>query len=77
MVKYVRYGNKRYGTAMYVIVMFRTERHNWKVEVSVCDCCGTPVSDPVAWDIFPCWWDAYRYMRKQYKEFYRYVNNRG
>ena len=71
MVKYVRFKN---GAVMYVLTMFRTERGNWKVEVSVCDCCGTPVSDPVAWDIFPSWLGAYKYMRKQYKEFDRYVN---
>lgn len=46
MVKYVNYGHPRYGTHMYVIVMNRTERGNYRVEVSVCDNAGTPVSDP-------------------------------
>lgn len=76
MVKYVRYGNSKEGIPMYVISMFRTEHHNWKVEVTVCDNYGTAVSDPVFWDIFPCWWDARKCVRKQYKEFYRYVNER-
>lgn len=76
MIKYVNYGHPRYGTHMYIIVMNRTERGSYRVEVSVCDCAGAPVSDPVAWDIFPTWWDARKYVRKQYKEFYRYVNER-
>ena len=76
MVKYVNYGHPRYGTHMYIIVMNRTPHGSYKVEVSVCDNCGTPVSDPVAWDIFPDWWSARIYVRKQYKEFYRYVNER-
>ena len=36
MVKYVNYGHPRYGTHMYVIVMNRTDRGSYKVEVSVC-----------------------------------------
>ena len=76
MIKYVNYGHPRYGTHMYIIVMNRTHHGSYKVEVSVCDACGAPVSDPVAWDIFPDWWSARMYARKQYKEFYRYVNNR-
>ena len=76
MVKYVNYGSPRYGIPMYIIVMNRTERGNYKVEVSVCDSAGTPVSDPVAQDILPTWWDARKYVRQQYKEFYKYVNER-
>lgn len=76
MIKCVNYGNPRYGTHMYVIVMNRTEHESYKVEVSVCDCAGTPVSDSVAWDIFPTWWGARKYVRQQYKEFYKYVNER-
>lgn len=75
MVKYVNYGSPRYGISMYIIVMNRTERGNYKVEVSVCDSAGTPVSDPVAQDILPTWWDARKYVRQQYKEFYHYVND--
>lgn len=59
---------------MYVITMFRTEHGSYKVEVLPCDIYGNPISDPVAWDIFPTWWGARKYARKQYKEFYRYVN---
>ncbi len=77
MTKYVRYGNKNTGIAMYVITMFQTDRRNWKIEVCVCDCYGKVASDPVAWDMFPDWWSAYRYFRKQYKEFDKYVNHRG
>ncbi len=76
MVKYVNYGHPKYGIHMYVIVMNRTEHGNYKVEVSVCDNNGTPVSDPVVWDMFCSWWDARKYVRRQYKEFYRYVNDR-
>lgn len=74
MIKYVNYGHPYHGIHMYVIMMNRTERRNYRVEVSVCDCAGTPVSDPVAWNIFPSWWNAYKYVRQQYKEFYKYVN---
>ena len=55
---------------------FKTEYGSYKVEVLPCDICGNPVFDPVAWDIFPTWWSACKYVRKQYKEFYRYVNER-
>ena len=34
MIKYVNYGHPRHGVHMYVIVMNRTERGNYKVEVS-------------------------------------------
>ena len=76
MIKYVNYGSPKYGIHMYVITMFRTEYEGQKVEVLPCDICGNPVFDPVAWDIFPTWWSACKYVRKQYKEFYRYVNER-
>ncbi len=74
MIKYVNYGHPRYGIHMYVITMYRTERGSYKVEVLPCDTYGSAVSDAVVWDIFPSWWDARKYVRKQYKEFYRYVN---
>ena len=61
---------------MYVITMYRTERGSYKVEVLPCDAYGHIVSDAIAWDIFPCRWDARKYVRKQYKEFYKYVNER-
>jgi hypothetical protein len=76
MVKYVNYGHSKYGIPMYVITMYRIDHGSYKVEVSVCDNRGTPVSDPVVWDVLPTWWDARKYVRKQYKEFYRYVNER-
>ena len=74
MVKYVRYGNPFEGAAMYSITMFRTERRHWRVEVSPCDIDGCVVSDPIAWDIFPDWWSARKYVREQYKIYYNYVN---
>lgn len=74
MTKYVNYGNPKHGIHMYVITMFKTEHGSYKVEVLPCDTYGHPVSDTIAWDIFCSWWDARKYVRKQYKEFYRYVN---
>lgn len=74
MIKYVNYGNPKYGTHMYVITMFRTDGGSYEVEVKPCDTCGCPVSDAVTWDIFPSWWSARKFVREQYKEFYRYVN---
>lgn len=76
MVKYVRYGNPHEGIPMFVITRYKTPHHFWKVEVLPCDSYGSPVSDAVAWDILPCWWDAVKYTRQQYKEFNRYVNER-
>ena len=76
MIKYVNYGHQKHGVHMYVITMFRTEHGNYKVEVLPCDINGTVISDAVAWDMFCSWWDARKYVRQQYKEFYRYVNNR-
>lgn len=75
MVKYVNYGHPKYGIHMYVITMYRTEHGNYKVEVLPCDTNGQAVSDAVAWDMFYSWWDARKYVRKQYKEFYEYVNS--
>lgn len=74
MIKYVRYGNPQSGIPMFLITRYRTYHHSWKVEVLPCDMYGAPVSDAVAWDIFPTWWDAHKYVRKQYKEFYEYCN---
>ena len=74
MVKYVRYCNPIEGIPMYAITMFRTDHGNWLVEVSPCDSYGHVISDPVVWDIFSNWWSAKKFVRKQYKEFYRYVN---
>lgn len=74
MTKYVNYGNPHWGIHMYAITMFKTEHGNYKVEVLPCDTCGHPVSDAVVWDIFPSWWSARKFVREQYKEFYRYVN---
>ena len=76
MTKIVRYGHPKYGIAMYVITMYRTDRGSWKVEVLPCDNCGFPISDAVAWDMFCSWWDARKYVKKQYKEFYAYCNER-
>lgn len=75
MVKYVNFGHPRDGVHMFVITMFRTPHDSYKVEVSPCDAYGTVISDPVAWDMFPDWWGARKYVRKQYKEFYDYVNS--
>ena len=58
MVKYVNYGHPIRGIHMYVITMYHMEHGSYKVEILPCDTCGHPVSDPVAWDIFPTWWDA-------------------
>lgn len=75
MIKYVNYGNPRHGVHIFVITMFRTEHGSYKVEIKPCDTYGYAVSDTVAWDMFPDWWSARKYMRKQYKEFDNYVNH--
>lgn len=75
MVKYVNYGHPILGTHMYLITMYKTGFSNYKVEVLPCDIHGNVVSDAVAWDLFDSWFMARRYVRKQYKEFYRYVNS--
>ena len=75
-VKYVNYGHPIHGIHMYVITMYHTEHNSYKVEILPCDTQGTPISDAVAWDIFPYWWGARKYVRQQYKEFYKYVNER-
>lgn len=61
---------------MYGILMIKSDC-GWVVEVWPCDMNGIQVSNPVAWDMFPDWWGARKYIRKQYKEFYRYVNERS
>ena len=52
-VRFVRAGHGPDSPIMYVIIMNRTEHGNWKVETCPCDHTGSPVSDPVFWDIFP------------------------
>lgn len=54
-IKFVKYGYNYDSPLMYVIVMNRTLHGSWKVEISPCDNCGSPISDPVEWDIFPNW----------------------
>ena len=76
MVKYINFGHHKHGTHMYVITMFKTDFGNYKVEIIPCDIFGNVVSEAVAWDIFPTWWSALKYVCKQYKEFYYYVNGR-
>ena len=75
-VKYVTAGWGSDGPRMYVIIQNKTEHGYWKVEVFPCDDRGTPVSDAVAWDIFPSWWDSYKYLNKQYKKFNQFVNHK-
>lgn len=74
--KYVTAGYGDCGPKMFVLIMYRTEHGSWKVEVSPCDSYGSPISDPVAWDIFLTWWEARKYFKQQYREFNRYVNER-
>ena len=73
-VKYVRAGYGPESPIMYVIIMNRTEHDNWKVETCPCDHTGSPISDPVFWDIFSSWFTAKRCMDQQYKEFHDYAN---
>ena len=73
MFRYVTYGNKN-GPKMYLVQM-KKELHSYKVEVFPCDILGTPVSDATVWDLFPTWWEAFCYFRKQYREFSKYVNH--
>ena len=74
--KYVTYGHGKECPMMYVIITNHTSHGYWKVEISPCDWRGSPVSDPIAWDIFPSWWEAYKYRHKLYKEFTAYVNRK-
>lgn len=75
-VKYVKAGYSYDSPIMYVIVQNKTSYGSWKVEVFPCDLQGCPVSDAVAWDIFPTWWESYKYIYKQYKKFHQFVNNK-
>ena len=75
MKKYVNYGHPKYGVHMYVITLTRSQYGSKIIEVFPCNTLGDPVSDAVAWDIYPDWFGALKYMYQQYKEFYRYVNS--
>ena len=75
-IKYVRARHRWDGPIMYVIVRNRTEHGAWKVEVFPAGISGCPVSDAIVWDIFPTWWEAFKYCRKQYKELDQYINNK-
>jgi hypothetical protein len=72
MHKYVTYGTN--GPKLFVVQMHKLE-HSYKVEVFPCDIFGAPVSDAVAWDMFPTWWGAFCYFRKQVREFTAYANH--
>ena len=73
-VRFVRAGHGPDSPIMYVIIMNRTEHGNWKVETCPCDHTGSPVSDPVFWDIFSSWLAAKHCMDLQYKEWFEVVN---
>lgn len=73
-VRFVRAGHGPDSPIMYVIIMNRTEHGNWKIETCPCDHTGSPVSDPVFWDIFSSWFAAKRCMNQQYKEWFEVVN---
>ena len=75
IVKYVNYGNSKYGIPMYIITMEFNSNDGYLVEVAPCDTNGKKVSDAVAWNTFSTRWSAYKYMRQQYKEFYNHVNH--
>lgn len=75
-VRFVRAGHGPDSPIMYVIIMNRTEHGNWKVETCPCDNTGSPVSDPVFWNIFSSWFAAKHYMNQQYKEWFEVVNRR-
>ena len=75
-VRFVRAGHGPDSPIMYVIIMNRTEHGNWKVETCPCDHTGSPVSDPVFWDIFSSWFAARYCMDQQYKEWFDFVNRR-
>lgn len=74
-VRFVRAGHGPDSPIMYVIIMNRTEHGNWKVETCPCDHTGSPVSDPVFWDIFSSRFTAKHCMNQQYKEWFEFVNN--
>ena len=73
-VRFVRAGHGPESPIMYVIIMNRTEHGNWKVETCPCDNTGSPVSDPVFWDIFSSWLAAKHCMDQQYKEWFEVAN---
>ena len=75
-VRFVRAGHGPDNPIMYVIIMNRTEHGNWKVETCPCDHTGSPVDDPVFWDIFSSWFAAKHCMDQQYKEWSEIVNGR-
>lgn len=74
MIKYINYGNPKYGIPLYVITMEFNFADGYLVEVTPCDTTGKKVSDAVVWNTFSNRWSAYKYVRQQYKEFYQYVN---
>ena len=74
-VRFVRAGHGPDSPIMYVIIMSRTEHGNWKVETYPCDHTGSPVSDPIFWDVFSSWLAAKHCMDQQYKEYFKIVNN--
>lgn len=73
-VKYVRAGHRWDSPIMYVIVRNRTEHGSWKVEVFPADINGCPISDAIIWDIFPTWYEAWKYSIKKHREYTKYVN---
>ena len=73
-VRFVRAGHGPDSPIMYVIIMNRTEHGNWKVETCPCDNTGSPVNDPVFWDIFSSQFAARHCMNQQYKEWFEVAN---
>lgn len=75
-VKFITYGNDKWGPKIYRVLRYHDDYRDWVVEVCPCDINGNAVSDPVAWDDGLAWWSAVVFFWKQYDEFDRYVNYR-
>lgn len=73
-VKFITYGQGKWGPPMYRVLRYREDGRGWVVEVCPCDTNGDAVSDPVAWCDGLTWWSAVVLFREWYDDYDRYVN---
>ena len=75
-VKFITYGQGKWGPKMYRVLRYKEDGRGWVVEVCPCDTNGDAVSDPVAWCDGLTWWSAMVLFWEWYDEFDRFVNYR-
>ena len=74
LVRYVIRKKKGYRHKVYLIMMNKLDNKNWRIEVYVCDECGSPVSGPLIQQDFSTWVAGRKYFNEIRRKMNSYVN---